>query len=98
MTDMHTATLDSSVPNEAADPPRCPYCNRPFPTESARDLHRGEDHRLNCTDAELDAYEAAAEAEEAELFYFHLKVVAALGILYAAVVLLYMVALGSGFL
>lgn len=98
MTGHISVTPDSTVPKEDADPPRCPYCDRPFPTESARDLHRGEDHPLQCTEAELDAFEAAKEAEEGELFYFHIKVVAALGILYAAVVLLYMVALGSGFI
>jgi hypothetical protein len=98
MTEHTAVTPDSTVPKEAGNPPRCPYCDRPFPTESARDLHRGEDHPLSCTESELDAYESAKEAEEAELFYFHIKVVAALGILYAGVVLLYMVALGSGFI
>lgn len=98
MTELQSDTPDSIVPKADPNPSRCPYCDRPFPTESARDLHRGEDHPLACTEAELDAYEAAKETEEGELFYFHIKVVAALGILYAAVVLLYMVALGSGFI
>jgi hypothetical protein len=75
----------------------CPYCDRPFRAERARDLHVGDVHGDECTPMERDAYEAAAADEDDELFYFHLKVVAALGVLYSALVLLYMVALGSGF-
>jgi hypothetical protein len=76
----------------------CQYCGRPFATERARVLHRGEVHPERCTDAEREAYEAAREAERDDLFYFHMKTVVALGLLWAAMVLLYMAALGSGFL
>lgn len=77
---------------------RCPHCDRPFPDERARDLHVGEVHGDVATDAEREAHEAARDAERDDLFYFHLRVVAALGVLYGFLVLLYMVALGSGLL
>lgn len=73
----------------------CPHCDRPFTEQDARDLHVGETHFEACSDAERDAYEAAREAERDDLFYFHIRVVAALGVLYAVTVLLYMLALGS---
>lgn len=76
----------------------CPHCERPFRAERARDLHVGDAHPEACTPTEREAHEAASAAEDDDLFYFHLKVVAALTVLYSAVVLLYMVALGSGFL
>lgn len=76
----------------------CPHCGRPFASAAARDLHVGEAHESACSAAERDAYEAAHDAERADLFYYHLRVVAALGVLYALTVLLYMVALGSDLL
>ena len=76
----------------------CPYCAQPFSEKRARDLHVGEVHETDCTDEEREAYEAAREAERDDLFYFHLKVVAALGVLYGVVVLVYMAVLGSGLL
>jgi hypothetical protein len=81
------------VPDEERPAERCPRCNRPFPTERALALHVGEAH-----DPECAAYEAALAAERDDLFYFHLRVVVALGLLYAVTVLVYMVALGSGLL
>jgi len=44
---------------------------------------------------EAGAYEAAREEEDDELFFFHIRVVVALGVLYAVGIVLYMVALGS---
>lgn len=76
----------------------CPHCGRPFAETAARDLHVGEVHPEACSPAEQADYEAAREAEHDELFYFHLRVVVALGILYAVTVLLYMVVLGSDIL
>lgn len=73
----------------------CPHCGRPFAEAEARDLHVGENHAEELTEAERDAFEAAREAEDDDLFYFHLRVVAALAVLYTVVVLLYMVALSS---
>jgi len=76
----------------------CSHCGRPFAETAARDLHVGEVHLKACSSAERTAYEAAREAEREELFYFHLRVVVALGVLYALTVLLYMVVLGSDIL
>jgi hypothetical protein len=76
----------------------CPYCERPFATEDAYALHVGEAHADDCTAGEREAYADAVAAEDDELFYFHLRVVAGLAALYTVIVLAYMVALGSGFL
>lgn len=66
----------------------CRYCDRPFRTDRLRALHVGEAHREAWTPADREAYEAAVTAEEDELFLYHLKVVAALGSVYAAFVVL----------
>ncbi|WP_323675514.1 hypothetical protein [Halorubellus sp. PRR65] len=76
----------------------CPYCDRPFATRAALDLHVGDVHADACSASEREAYADALAAEEDELFYFHLRVVAGLAALYTVLVLVYMVALGSGFL
>lgn len=73
----------------------CRHCGRPFGDAEARDLHVGETHSDALSEAEQEAYEEAREAEADTLFYFHLRVVAALAVLYTVVVLLYMVALSS---
>ncbi|AZH27127.1 DNA-binding protein [Haloplanus aerogenes] len=86
------------VPPDATVAATCPYCGRPFASTDARDLHVGEVHGAACSAAERADYEAAHEAERDALFYYHLRVVAALGVLYALTVLLYMVALGSDLL
>jgi hypothetical protein len=66
----------------------CPYCERPFRTDRLRVLHVGEAHADEWTPADRAAYEAAREEEEDDLFLYHLKVVAALGSVYAAFVIL----------
>ena len=76
----------------------CQHCGRPFSSEAARDLHVGETHETAATDAEMATFEDAEEDERDDLFYFHLRVVAALGVLYGVLVLVYMAALGSGLL
>jgi hypothetical protein len=76
----------------------CPYCDRPFASSSARDLHVGEVHDGPCDPDEQEAYERARAAERDDLFYYHLRVVVALGVLYAVTVLVYMIALGSDLL
>lgn len=73
---------------------RCPYCNRPFTSERACALHLGGVHRDEWTEAERATYERAWDDESDDLFVFHLKVVATLTLLYAVVVLVYMVVLG----
>jgi hypothetical protein len=62
---------------------QCPECGRPFRTKRLRALHVGDIHGSDCTDEQLDAYEEAREAEREDLFYYHLKIVAALVAVYA---------------
>lgn len=73
---------------------RCPYCDRPFASRRLWALHLGERHPDACTDAERAAVADATDEELDELFVFHIKVVAALTLLYAVLVLVYMVVLG----
>jgi hypothetical protein len=74
----------------------CAYCGRPFASQEAHDLHVGDRHADACTRAERVAAGDAHERERDSLFYFHLRVVAAIAVLYTVIVLLYMIALGSG--
>jgi len=74
---------------------RCPYCERPFRATERRDLHVGEAHGDICTDEERSAYEIAREDERDDLFMFHMKVVVALGVLYATFVLSYTALIGA---
>jgi hypothetical protein len=72
---------------------RCPRCDRPFRRERQRDLHLGEAHG-DLSPAEQETFEEADQAEEDDLFFFHLKVVIALGVLYSSTVLLYTAIVG----
>ncbi|WP_439025773.1 DUF7410 domain-containing protein [Haloarchaeobius sp. DT45] len=72
---------------------RCRYCDRPFPSEQLHALHLGERHREDLTAEEYETYAQAKDEEDDELFLYHLKVIAALGTLYAVIVLVYMVVL-----
>lgn len=72
---------------------RCPRCDRPFRREHQRDLHLGENHD-DLSPEERATYEDADQAEEDDLFFFHLKVVIALGVLYSSTVLLYTAIVG----
>lgn len=92
--------LNPSIDVPAGEEPAatCPHCGRPFDGDRFRDLHVGEHHEGVATEAELDAAETAREEEYDELFFYHVKIVVALGLIYAAIVFLYMAALGSGFL
>lgn len=71
-------------------PAACPYCGRPFRSVRRRELHVCEAH--DCTAEERDAYEAARAQEADDLFLFHLKVVFALGAVYAAFIVASIVA------
>jgi hypothetical protein len=71
----------------------CPRCGRPFRRERQRDLHLGEAH-ADLTDEEQAAYDDAVDAETDELFFFHMKVVVGLGVLYSSTVLLYTAIVG----
>jgi len=86
---------DVSVPAGEAPAGTCPYCERPFRTDHALDLHVGEHH--DPTEAERERYEAALETERDDLWFFHAKAVVGLGVTYAATVILYMAVLGGFF-
>lgn len=90
---MQGPTPETAANETAAE--RCPYCGRPFPSTHLHALHLGEAHPGDCTAAERDAYEDARDAETDELFVFHLKVIAAIGAMWAVFVLAYMVVLGG---
>ncbi|MDS0292654.1 DUF7410 domain-containing protein [Halogeometricum luteum] len=79
---------ETAVPDGETPPATCPYCGRPFRTARLRALHVGEAHAARRTESEQEAYESAVTAEEDDLFLYHLKVVAALGSVYAAFVIL----------
>ena len=84
------ADVDWDVPPDET-PVRCPRCDRPFRTEQYRDLHLAEHGLDSLSELEREAYRAALDAEYDDLFVFHLKIVAALSILYTVLVLAYMV-------
>jgi len=89
MTDPVQST--TRVPDGETPVACCPYCDRPFARERLRDLHVGEAHAAEWSDPEREAYERAADAEGDDLFLFHLKAMAALVALYAALIVGYMV-------
>lgn len=92
------ATAETPPPTSVlADDPaaeRCPYCDRPLATDRLLAIHVGESHPESCTDAERDAYDAALQDEDDDLFIFHLKVVGGLMTLWAGFIITYMVVLG----
>ena len=88
--------VPTRVPDGETPAARCPYCDRPFPTERLRDLHVGEVHVDERTDAEREAHDEADEAELDELFFYHIKVVVLIGLLFSAFVLGYTVVLSGG--
>jgi hypothetical protein len=77
----------------AEEPPVavCVHCGRPFRRTRYYHLHLGVEHEAELDAAEREAYEQAEEAEDEELFVYHLKVVAALSTMWAVFVLGYMV-------
>lgn len=79
-----SATRDTDVDVPPGETParQCPHCGRPFRTEQLYALHLGERHPAECSEAELECYEAARESESDDLFVYHLKVTAALVILF----------------
>nr|WP_313695886.1 hypothetical protein [Halobaculum sp. XH14] len=89
--------VPTSVPDGETPGARCPHCERPFRTERLRDLHVGEVHEESSSDEERAAHEDADEAELDELFFYHIKVVVLIGLLFSAFVLGYTVVLsGAG--
>lgn len=83
------------VPEDETPVAECPYCDRPFRSERACGLHVGQLHDDACTDAEREAYEDALEAERDELFFFHMKVVGALALIWGGMGIVYMIVLGG---
>jgi hypothetical protein len=94
-----TVTPDPDIDVPAGETPtaECQYCGRPFDSKRTRDLHVGRMHAEEATETEIAAHEAADESERDELFFYHIKVVVALGVIYAVLVIVYMAALGGGF-
>lgn len=88
--------VPTRIPDGETPAARCPYCGRPFRTERLRDLHVGEVHEDERTDAEGEAHDEADEAELDELFFYHIKVVVLIGLLFSAFVLGYTVVLSGG--
>lgn len=84
------------VPADETPTARCSYCDRPFKSTRARDLHIGEHHIEVATSQELETLETARSTERDELFFYHIKVVVALALIYSALVIGYMAVLGSG--
>ena len=89
---------DTEISEDETPAAYCPLCDRPFDTEHALALHLGELHESDLDDEERADYEEARDEERDELWLFHAKVVAALGSIYAVTVILYLVAIQSGFL
>ena len=85
---------ETAVRDDESPEATCRYCGRPFDTERSCSLHVGEAHADEWTEQEQIAYEDAVAAEEDELWLYHIKIVAALGVTYAVIVLVYMVVLG----
>jgi hypothetical protein len=87
--------IETVVPPGETPAAECPYCGRPFRDETLCPLLVGGRHGDRCTPAEHAAYEAARDDEGDELFMYHMRVIGALGVGYALLVLVYMVVLAS---
>lgn len=106
MTQPMTGTSDAAaertpafvVPRGETPEETCRFCGWPFTNERALALHLGERHEGDLDEVEAAAFNQATALEEDELFVYHAKVVGALGAIYSVVVLLYMIAFGSGLL
>ncbi|RBI59733.1 hypothetical protein DMJ13_21645 [halophilic archaeon] len=84
----------TAVPDDETPAARCPYCERPFEAEQSCALHLGEVHPNEVTADEEVAYEEATTAEADDLWVYHMKVVVSLAVIYAMIVLIYMIVLG----
>jgi hypothetical protein len=78
---------ETVVPDGETPEATCPYCERPFRRERFRVLHVVEAHPERATPRERQRYEAVVDEESDDLFVYHLKVLFALGALYAAFVI-----------
>ncbi|AFK19434.1 hypothetical protein E6P09_11665 [Haloferax mediterranei ATCC 33500] len=78
---------ETAVPDDETPAATCPYCARPFRQARLCDLHVGEMHEQR-SEEEDAAYRDAVEAEDEDLFRYHLKVAGALGVVFTALFLL----------
>lgn len=83
----------TAVPPDETPAAVCPYCDRPFADGGLQALHVGERHDDVWSEAEQAAYGSAHEDESDDLFFYHLRVIAALAVVYAVLVLAYMIVL-----
>lgn len=86
--------VEFDVPPDA-EPVRCPYCDRPFPSDRHRTFHVGVRHPDECTEAERAAYDEECDDEEFELFTFHVKVVVIVLLTYFTFTYFYAMSLGG---
>lgn len=84
--DTQTGVATDVPPGDALE--RCPYCGRPLRSEHLLALHVGEAHPGH-TDGEAAAYAEAREAEDDELFVYHMKAIGAIVLLFFAVAYTY---------
>jgi hypothetical protein len=77
--------------DESADAAVCEYCDARFADEELLALHRGHDHPDTLSEAEREAFEAAYEAEQADIRRFRLKALGALVLLYFGFLMVYAV-------
>lgn len=87
MTHYHRVVPETAVPDGETPEATCPYCDRPFRRERYQVLHVVEAHADRATAGEHEAYDAVLDEESDDLFIYHLKVLFALGALYAAFVI-----------
>ena len=85
---------ETTLPDGEEPASRCPHCDRPFTSESLRDLHVGEVHDDVAADGECEAYDAALEDERDALFLYQLKVTVVLGLTYSSSALILLFVLG----
>lgn len=95
-TSIRPSRLEYDVPAGETPAGTCRHCDRPFRTERALALHLEERHPQALNAREAAAADEAADRERDDLFYYHAKVVGALGALYSSTVIVYMIAFGSG--
>lgn len=91
-----TPRPEFDVPGGETPAASCRHCDRPFRSERALALHLEDVHPDSLDATEAAAAEKAVELERDDLFYYHAKVVGALGALYSITVIVYMIAFGSG--
>jgi hypothetical protein len=69
----------------------CEYCGALFAAPELLALHRGHEHGERLDESEREAFEAAYEAEQADIRRFRLKALGALVLLYFGFLMVYAV-------